>query len=234
MTGNVLHAERRHLAGLLEAVQRCVYFLDASDKRIPWPLTAAHLEQNKKDVDLFESLAAINERFAKLQDTLGAAMRHSLVLSGEPGETFLKVLAFYDKAGVIDSVSVWQLCRATRNLAAHDYGTDYAEVAEHFTAPHPSAFLPAPSRGEGQGERVTAAIRPTPAIGLHPCRSGALAAIRAVAPSRHRPEGGPPTCRSGALAAIRAVEPSRRQQPRTGALAASTPTRDFPRVKVHP
>lgn len=136
MTGNVLHAERRHLGGLLEAVQRCVYFLDASDKRIPWPLTAAHLEQNKKDVDLFESLAAINERFAKLQDTLGAAMRHSLVLSGEPGETFLKVLAFYDKAGVIDSVSVWQLCRATRNLAAHDYGTDYAEVAEHFNALH--------------------------------------------------------------------------------------------------
>jgi hypothetical protein len=146
VTGNVLHAERRHLAGLLEAVQRCVYFLDASDKRIPWPLTAAHLEQNKKNVDLFESLAAINERFAKLQDTLGAAMRHSLVLSGEPGETFLKVLAFYDKAGVIDSVSVWQLCRATRKR------------------PPPSP-QPSPLKGEGEGVTTAARSVPAPAIG---------------------------------------------------------------------
>lgn len=116
MSRSVLQAERMHLAGLLEAIQRCVYFLNASDKKLSWPLTATTLEQNKKNIDLFESLAAINERFAKLQDTLGAAMRHSLLLSGESGETFLKVLAFYEKTGVIDSVSSWQLCRTTRNL----------------------------------------------------------------------------------------------------------------------
>lgn len=131
-----LQAERMHLAGLLEAIQRCVYFLNASDRKLSWPLTAGALEQNKKSIDLFESLAAINERFAKLQDTLGAAMRHSVLLSGETGDTFLKVLAFYEKTGVIDSIASWQLCRATRNLAAHDYGTDYAEVAEHFNALH--------------------------------------------------------------------------------------------------
>ncbi|HQS99164.1 MAG: hypothetical protein B7Y26_11635 [Hydrogenophilales bacterium 16-64-46] len=136
MSNDTLHAERMHLAGLLEAIQRCVYFLNASDEKHAWPLTAAALEQNKKSIDLFESLAAINERFAKLQDTLGAAMRHSVLLSGETGETFLKVLAFYEKTGVIDSIASWQLCRATRNLAAHDYGTDYAEVAEHFNALH--------------------------------------------------------------------------------------------------
>ena len=136
MSSDVLQAERMHLAGLLEAIQRCVFFLNASDKKLSWPLTATYLEHNKKNIDLFESLASINERFAKLQDTLGAAMRHSLLLSGESGETFLKVLAFYEKTGVIDSVSSWQLCRATRNLAAHDYGTDYAEVAEHFNALH--------------------------------------------------------------------------------------------------
>jgi hypothetical protein len=81
-------------------------------------------------------LAAINERFAKLQDTLGAAMRHAILLAGEPGETFLKVLAFYEKAAVIESIVSWQLCRTTRNLAAHDYGTDYAEIAEHCNALH--------------------------------------------------------------------------------------------------
>ena len=69
-----------------------------------------------KDIALFELLAAINERFAKLQDTLGAAMRHATVLSGEPSNTFLKVMSFYEKAGVLVSITAWQLCRTTRNL----------------------------------------------------------------------------------------------------------------------
>lgn len=136
MNGTVLQAERAHLSGLLEAIQRCVYFLHASDQRLAWPLSAIHLEKNKKDIALFEALAAINERFAKLQDTLGAAMRHAILLAGEPGDTFLKVLSFYEKAGVLESVASWQLCRTTRNLAAHDYGTDYTEIAEHFNSLH--------------------------------------------------------------------------------------------------
>jgi len=89
-----------------------------------------------KDEALFESLAAINERFAKLQDTLGAAMRHALVLSGEPSGTFLKTLAFYEKAEVIDTAASWQRCRTARNLAAHDYETAYPEIAEHFNTLH--------------------------------------------------------------------------------------------------
>jgi len=136
MNKSILDAERAHLAGLLEAIQRCVYFLDASDRRLTWPLSAEYLEKQKKDIALFESMAAINERFAKLQDTLGAAMRHANLLAGEPGDTFLKLLSFYEKAGVIESVESWQLCRTTRNLAAHDYETDYAEIADHFNSLH--------------------------------------------------------------------------------------------------
>lgn len=34
-----LRDERNYLAGLLEAIQRCVYFLDAASKNTPWPLT---------------------------------------------------------------------------------------------------------------------------------------------------------------------------------------------------
>ncbi len=92
-----------------------------------------------------------------------------------------------------------------------------------------STFLPSPSRGEGPGERVTTVVRsaPTPAIGLHPCRSGALAAIRAVAPSRHRPGGGPPTYRSTRKGQAVVVRPLARQQARAVAVAAivqPTPT----------
>lgn len=134
MTNQTLKAERDHLAGLLEAIQRCVYFLDASRNKLDWPLASGLLAAEHKNVTLFESLAAVNERFAKLQDTLGAAMRHTALLAGETTETFLKTLTFFEKVGVLGSVTAWQLCRATRNLAAHDYETDYAVIAEHFNA----------------------------------------------------------------------------------------------------
>jgi len=135
-SANLLAAQKRHLAGLLEAIQRCVYFLHASDAAIDWPLTGNFLSDNKKDIDLFESLAAINERFSKLQDTIGAAMRHSLQLSGEQADSFIKVLAVFEKIGVIGSIENWQVARAARNLAAHDYEIEYSEVAQHFNALH--------------------------------------------------------------------------------------------------
>lgn len=136
MPGNILDAERQYLSGLLEAIERCVYFLHASDGKITWPLGGGELAMRKKDEQLFESLSAINEHFAKLQDTLGAAMRHAAMLMSEPTDSFLKVLAFYEKTGVIDSISAWQLCRTARKLAAHDYETEYAEIADHFNTLH--------------------------------------------------------------------------------------------------
>ena len=56
---SILDLEKQHLAELLEAIQRCVYFLDASSSKLPWPLTADLLETQKKDVMLFEAIAAI-------------------------------------------------------------------------------------------------------------------------------------------------------------------------------
>ena len=134
MKPSILDSEKQHLAELLVAIQRCVYFLDASSRKLTWPLTADLLETQKKDVMLFEAMAAINERFAKLQDTLGAAMRHACILAGEPTDSFLKVLSFYEKTGVLESVTSWQLCRTARNLAAHDYDIEYAEIADHFNS----------------------------------------------------------------------------------------------------
>ena len=135
-TPQLLQDHRLHLAGLLEAIQRCVFFLDASTRDIVWPLTGEFLQAHKKDNALFEALAAVNERFAKLQDTLGSAMRHSLILSGEHAESFIKMLALFEKLGVIASIESWQLARTARNLAAHDYETDYEQVAQHFNSLH--------------------------------------------------------------------------------------------------
>lgn len=91
MNHSILDSEKLHLAELLEAIQRCVYFL-------------------------------------------GAAMRHACILAGEPTDSFLKVLSFYEKTGVLESVASWQLCRTARNLAAHDYDIEYAEIADHFNS----------------------------------------------------------------------------------------------------
>lgn len=136
MSRDLLEAERGHLSNLLEAIQRCVFFLHESESKHVWPLDGSHLANHKKDVAVFESLAAINERFAKLQDTLAAAMRHSALLMGESTDSFLKVLALFEKLGVIESTADWQRGRAARNLAAHDYETDYDDIAEHFNALH--------------------------------------------------------------------------------------------------
>lgn len=135
MTG-ILASAKQHLADLLDAIQRSVYFLESADAGITWPLQADYLAANKKDKTLFGHLAAINERFAKLQDTLGAAMRHAMPLLGENGDTFIRTLAYYEKAGVIDDAGEWQASRTARNLAAHAYELDYAMIADHFNTLH--------------------------------------------------------------------------------------------------
>ena len=173
----LLQAQRQHLGSLLEAIQRCVYFLAASDAKLAWPLTSVVLEQNKKEIARFETLAAINERFAKPQDTLGAAMRHTALLSGEASDTFIKVLTFFEKVGVVDSIASWQLCRTTRNLAAHDYGTDYTLVAASWVS---TVFPMSPS----WSARWTASAR-SPSVRLRrarPRRRGSRSSVTSTPP----------------------------------------------------
>jgi hypothetical protein len=60
----------------------------------------------------------------------------SLLLAGEKADSFLKILAFFVKIGVVESAEAWQTCRTARNLAAHDYEIDYSAIAEHFNTLH--------------------------------------------------------------------------------------------------
>ncbi|WP_045221209.1 hypothetical protein [Desulfonatronum thioautotrophicum] len=131
---SLVEESHHHLGELLTAIERCVFFLEGSRSRIPWPLTAEELAARNKDLDLFTNLSAVNERFAKLQDTLGTAMRHAAMLAGEPSDTFLRVLAFFEKNRVLESMKDWQAIHALRNLAAHEYGTNYGKTADHFNA----------------------------------------------------------------------------------------------------
>lgn len=136
MTHSLLEESRGHLADLLEACQRCAWYLHASAAHLRWPLTGRELADRSKDLEFYERLAAINERFGKLQDLLTTTMRHLCNLSGENTESFLRVASFCGKVGILQSLDDWQACRSLRNRAAHAYGTDYTETAGHFNAMH--------------------------------------------------------------------------------------------------
>jgi hypothetical protein len=163
MSDNPLLAEsRRHLADLLEACQRCSWHLNATAARIDWPLTSVTLADRQMDLDLHERLAAVNERFAKLQDLLGTTLRHLADLSGERTETFLRVLAFCEKVGLLESTEVWHTCRALRNRAAHDYGTDTGITAAHFNAIYDLIpFLTDVTLAASRHARMTLGVHPS-------------------------------------------------------------------------
>jgi uncharacterized protein with HEPN domain len=128
--------QERHLLEILNAAHRTAFFLSASMRKFDWPITEAFLADNQKELAVFEPLAAINERFGKLQDLLGSGMRHACMLLGEPTEPFLKVLAFFAKAGVVPSSEEWMAIRQLRNAAAHDYSGQFADTARHFNTLH--------------------------------------------------------------------------------------------------
>ena len=48
-TDQLLKDQRTHLAGLIEAIQRCTYFLSASASTVVWPLSGAYLYEHKKN-----------------------------------------------------------------------------------------------------------------------------------------------------------------------------------------
>jgi len=89
MTLSLLEESRGHLADLLEAAQRCAWYLRAGAAKVHWPLTGTELAQRLRDLEFYERLAALNERFGKLQDLLATTMRHLCELSGENTESFL-------------------------------------------------------------------------------------------------------------------------------------------------
>lgn len=128
--------EHAYLAEQLTALERCAYFAILVAAKIAWPLTAEALREHRLDSDYFEPLAALNERFAKLQDVLGSTMRHAAFMLAEPTPTFLNVLVFFEKHQVIASVPQWHRVRKMRNDAAHDYDLDPAATAAHFNQIH--------------------------------------------------------------------------------------------------
>lgn len=125
MNDSSVRRQEAYLAQLVAGVQCSAWFLDQSQRKIGRHLDGPTSHAHAKDIALFEALAAINERFAKLRDSLAATMRHTALLMGEDSSHFLQVLALFEKLGVLESLRTWQQARLIRNHAAHDYGVSY-------------------------------------------------------------------------------------------------------------
>lgn len=132
MESDTSDAANQYLAEQLTAIERCAYFALMTSERILWPVKTDSVQQHCLDAQWFEPLAALNERFAKLQDLLGSTMRHVALLLAEPAPAFLHVLVYFEKNAVIASTSNWMRIRKMRNDAAHDYDLDPHATAEHF------------------------------------------------------------------------------------------------------
>ncbi len=72
-------------------------------------------------------------RFTKLQDALGTRLFPSiavLVVGDDEPRPFLDTLNRLEKAGVLESVEIWQALRVLRNSLAHDYPDSTEQCSE--------------------------------------------------------------------------------------------------------
>ena len=83
------------------------------------------------DEDLYEKLDAFRDRFGDLQDSLGAKVFHSLLLSeDEEPVNMADTLNRMEKRGIIKSVDHWRKLPEIRNAFAHDYPEAESDRAE--------------------------------------------------------------------------------------------------------
>jgi hypothetical protein len=79
MSLDVLEAERRHLANLLEAIQRSVFFLHETESKLDWPLDGARLAGRKKDIaERFNAVHDLTAMLWAVARRLVDTCRHAL------------------------------------------------------------------------------------------------------------------------------------------------------------
>ncbi|HES75378.1 MAG TPA: hypothetical protein ENO09_00055 [bacterium] len=122
----LLHEQQALLARQLIVLQRLQNGLLYTHQRLPQILDIDDLEQP----ELAERVAALNDRFTKLQDQFAAALRHAHSMTGERYRSFLDVTIWAVQYDIIATPEDWLELRALRNRLTHDYDLDYADVIE--------------------------------------------------------------------------------------------------------
>lgn len=131
MTTPLFEERKALLADRLRAIARLAKRLAWSRNRVGFPLDDDALKAMSEQ--RAESLSAFIQRFAKLQDLVGASFRELAILSGYPADDYHSVLNAMEKWGIVDADG-WRALRVLRNEAAHEYNLAPDAQARIFNA----------------------------------------------------------------------------------------------------
>jgi len=132
---NTLYQEQQALLRRqLAVLRRLRDGLRYSAQRLRWPITASDLD----DPEAAERLAALNDRFTKLQDQLAGATRHAHTMLGERYRSYFDVITWMAHEGIITNPEVWLELRTLRNQLTHDYDLEAQTAAQYLNALHDS------------------------------------------------------------------------------------------------
>lgn len=121
------HRQRDIVARRLRDLGRMRRYLDYSAQRMRQAGVAAIEPRMLNDAQA-EILAAFRMRFAEYQEHLGKLLKAIALEEGVAPVGMADVLAFAEKARIIDSADDWKEPRDVRNAIAHEYEEDAAVI----------------------------------------------------------------------------------------------------------
>lgn len=113
---SLLAQQQKLLEEKLRILRRIRDGLAWSLKRLP-DLNAATMD----DPAVAERVAAIVDRFCKLQDQLAGAMRHAHTMLGERQRNFNDVVTWAVSEHILPNETTWLELRSLRNRLTHEY-----------------------------------------------------------------------------------------------------------------
>lgn len=121
------HRQRDIVAQRLRDLDKMRRYLDYSTQRMRQGEIATREPGLLNDAEA-EILAAFRVRFAEYQEHLGKLLKAIALEEGVALVGMADVLAFAEKARIIDSAEDWKEPRDVRNAIAHEYEEDAATI----------------------------------------------------------------------------------------------------------
>ena len=119
----MMYKQKDIIAGKLRQLEKMRGYLAYSTRRMQEQAIAGKNLRQLDDADA-EILAAFRARFSEYQEHLGKLLKSIALEEGAKVVGISDVLAFAEKAGLIDSEQDWKTARDIRNAINHDYEED--------------------------------------------------------------------------------------------------------------
>ncbi len=121
-----LKAQRLLLGQQLDVLHRLLTGLHFSLSR----LDDATVLAVSDDPEVAERIAAMTDRFCKLQDQLAASLKHAFNLTGAHYRSYDDVVRWACAVNIAASSTLWMELRALRNQLTHEYDTQSEQAID--------------------------------------------------------------------------------------------------------